>query len=139
MRPKLALILVRKRPKNRALTSPKGSKLVLIQDYTRLNETLRDSTRLYETGSQLGLDRSHIRYLTKTLLTFGSCLVYLVETCSLMDLVSFTLLRLYFFGVSSCLGLVRSRIISCKSILEVSPKKMLLLRSLAPTLLNYRV
>ena len=77
-RPKLAKILVRKRPKNHALTSPKGFKRVQIGAY------------IYEAGSPLGHDMSCLRYLMETVLTFGSCLVYLVKTCSLLGLVSFT-------------------------------------------------
>ena len=44
--------------------------------------------------------------------TFGSRLVYLVETCSLLGLVLFTLMRL--FLVSSHLGFISSRIVSHK-------------------------
>ena len=55
-------------------------------------------------------------------LTFGSCLVYLVETFSLLGSVSFTLSRL-FCGVSSPLGLVRLVLSRIRPLLEVSPQK----------------
>ena len=45
--------------------------------------------RPYKTGSRLGLDRSCLRYLMDTLLTFGSRFVYLVKTFSFWGIVSF--------------------------------------------------
>ena len=77
-----------------------------------LYETIWDFTRPYETRSRLSLNRSHRRYL--------------IETYWLLGLVSFTLSRL-FFGVSSRLGLWRSRIVVHKYPFGGIAKKMPLL------------
>ena len=90
-----------------------GSKLGLTQDFTRLNETIRDQVSF---GPCL-------RYLIETFLTFGSRLIYLVKTFSHFSLVLYTLSRLFLVGshlVSASEGLVSSCI---RPLIEVLPKK----------------